>query len=406
MNGVKQIIIKEFNRVFTDRKLIFSLFILPALLMVGMYYLIAQMQTAAMDDIEKHKSTVYIQNAPEGFQDIIKASDYSADIEYIKQDKSVKAIKDDILNGNTDLLVVFEDDFLNKVADYESSGVIPDVKTFFNPSEDYSSTARNEFVGQVLSTYQQQLLAERVGDLSKLTVFTIDVNPKASEIMDDEKAAGKYLSNILPYLITFMLFAGVMALVVDAITGEKERGTMASMLLTPLHRKEIVLGKLVSLTLLSCLSAAVYAIAMIVSMPKIFEKMADSMDGLQLKLSVTQMVELFIIMITLVFFYVTIVSLAAVLAKTAKEANTFVTPIYFMVIICSMITMFTGNGEQELFKYAIPVYGSAISMQDIFIGELTVAKFGITIGGILLISALFTGLIVKAFNSEKIMFNA
>ncbi|MDF2610924.1 MAG: putative rane protein [Lachnospiraceae bacterium] len=404
---MKQIIKKELNRVFTDKKLIVSLFILPAVLVVGMYFFIGKMQTAMIDDIENHISSVYIQNEPEGFQDIVEISGFSANIQYMNEKEDVTEIKNGILNGTTDLLVVFEDDFLNKVENYNAGGNIPDVKTFYNPSEEYSGTARNNFLTQVLGIYQQQLLIERFGDLSQLTAFTIDAGPEESEIVDNEKATGKIAGTLLPYFITLMLFSGAMSLGVDAITGEKERGTMASMLLTPLKRKEIVLGKLFSLSILSSLSAAIYAIAMIISIPALLKNLTGgAQEGFNLSFTPVQMIELLAIMLSLVFLYVSIVSLAAVLARTAKEAATFVSPLMIIVMLAGMITMFTGNGVRQLITYAIPVYGSAISIQDLLVGELSMAKFGLTIGGTIAVALVLVALIVRAFNSEKVMFNA
>lgn len=407
MNGMKYIIKKELTRVFSDKKLVISLFVLPVILIIGLYYFMGQMQTSMMDDVEKHLSTVYIQNEPESFKEVISSTDFVGDIQYIEQDTDLSEIKDGILNGDTDLLVVFEDDFLNKIENYTSGGVIPEVKTFYNTSEEYSSAARSNFLTQVLTVYQQQLLADRFGDLGQLTVFQIDVDPDSSIIIDNEKATGKLFGMLLPYLITFMLFTGAMSLGVDAITGEKERGTMASMLLTPLKRKDIVLGKLLSLSILSCMSAAVYAVAMISAMPIMLKSLSgEALEGLSIKFTAVQILELLAIMLSLVYLYVALVSFVAVLARTAKEANTYVSPIYILVIVAGMITMFTGNGVKPLTMYAIPVYGSAISIQGLLVGELTMVQFGATIGGTLVLAFLFTFLIIKAFNSEKIMFNA
>lgn len=407
MKGMKQIIKKELNRVFTDRKLIVSLFILPAVLVVGMYFFIGKMQTAMIDDIENHVSSIYIQNQPEGLDDIISMSGFTANIQTLSNNADISEIKEGILNGTTDLLVVFDEDFLSQVENYKEGASIPDVKTFYNPSEEYSGVARNNFLSQVLSIYQQQLLANRFGDLSQLTVFTIDVDPQESEIVDNEKATGKLAGTLLPYFITLMLFSGAMSLGVDAITGEKERGTMASMLLTPLKRREIVLGKLISLSMLASMSAAVYAIAMIASIPTLLKNLNGGVaEEFTLTFSPLQMIELLVIMLSLVFLYVSIVSLAAVLAKTAKEAATFVSPLMIIVMLAGMITMFTGNGARQLITYAIPVYGSAISIQDLLVGELTIAKFGLTIGGTVLVVLILVTLIIRAFNSEKVMFNA
>lgn len=407
MNGAKYIIQKELTRVFKDKKLVISLFVVPVVIIIGIYYLMGQMQTAMQDDIEKHISTVYIQNEPEGFKDVLKQANFEGDINYLDVNTDVTEIKDKILTGDADLLVVFDEDFLGKVNNYETGNEIPEVKTYYNNSEDYSSVARNNFVNQALSIYQQQLLAERFGDLSKLTVFHVDIDPESSIIVDNEKATGKVFGMILPYFITFMLFTGAMSLGVDAITGEKERGTMASMLITPLKRSDIVIGKLISISILSCLSATVYAVSMIVSMPVMLKGFGESnMEGFALKFSPLQVIQLFAILLSLVYLYVAIVSLASVLAKTAKEASAYVTPIYLVVMVAGMITIFSGNSSKELFMYAIPAYGSAISIQGILVGELTMVQFASTIGGTLLLAIILTTLITKAFNSEKVMFNA
>jgi sodium transport system permease protein len=404
---LKYIIKKELTRVFTDKKLVISLFILPVVLIIGMYVLVGTMQTSMSNDIEKHLPIVYIQNAPDDLKKVIAQSKYKADIQYIGEEEDIAGIKAEILNGDTDLLVVFEEDFLNKIKNYKTGGVIPEVKTYYNNSEDYSDTARSNFLSQVIEPFKQQQLAERFGDLGQLAIFQVDRNPETSIIVDEEKATGKLFGTLLPYLITFLLFAGAMSLGVDAITGEKERGTMASMLLTPLKREKIVLGKLLSLSILSCLSAAVYAVTMLISMPIMLKGLGgEKIEGLSIQFSADQIIELLAIMLTLVYLYVSVVSLTAVFAKTAKEAGTYIVPLYTIVLAAGMITMFTGNSEKALGMFAIPVYGSAISIQNLLSGELTLPQFGITIGGTVILAALLTSLITKAFNSEKVMFNA
>lgn len=396
MNGVKYIVKKELTRVFTDKKLVFSLFILPVIIMVGLYSLIGKLQSTMLNDIEKHVPSVYIQNMPEGFEDVMASAGLNGNIISVEKDADVTDIKNGILKGTTDLLVVFENDFLNKISHYKSGGGIPEVKTYYNSSEDYSSAVRNSFVTEVLSVYQQQLLAERFGDLGQLTVFNVDVDPASSIIVDEDKAAGKVIGTMLPYFITLMLFSGAMSLGVDAITGEKERGTIASMLLTPLNRRDIVLGKLFSLSLLSVLSAVVYAVSMIISMPNILKQLTSgNLDNMAMKFSPGQIIQLFVVMITLVYLYVALVSLVAVLSRTAKEAGTYISPMYIAVIVAGMITMFTGSGEIPLERFAIPVYGSALSIQQILTGELTMVQFGAAIGGTVVLSVILTIFITK-----------
>lgn len=413
MNGIKTIVQKELARVFGDKKLIFSLFIMPALLMVILYSLMGTMMNSMVDDIEKHTSAVTVINAPEGFDAFVQASGVNADMSYITaSDKNISQIdggklKDSIMKGSTDLVIAFDPDFLEQVYGYQTGGAIPEVKTYYNPTEDYSNEARSNLVDGVLTGYKQTLLSERVGDLDSLTVFTVDSSDsEASTIMDESKAGSQMLSMLLPYLIVMLLFTGPMSLGIDAITGEKERGTMASMLVSPVKRSHIVIGKIVSLSVLSCLSAIVYAVSMIISIPKMYGDMEVGGFKVQAHFSAPQMLQLLVIMLALVYLYVAVVILVAVFAKTMKEANTYVSPVYILVIVAGIFTMFAGNAEIELPMYAIPVYGSAAAIQRVITNELTAAQFGVSVLGTLALSVILTILVTKAFNSEKVMFNA
>ena len=96
---------------------------------------------------------------------------------------------------------------------------------------------------------------------------------------------------MLPYFITILLFAGAMGLGVDMITGEKERGTMASLFLTPVKRSSIVLGKVFALMALTGISSVIYVAAMVGCMPVMAKTMAGTAgDGFKISMDVKQIV--------------------------------------------------------------------------------------------------------------------
>lgn len=422
MGSIKYIMKKELTRVFSDKKLVFSLFILPAVLMIGVYMLMGNALEKMMTDVKEHIPTVFIQNPPKGLKEVMKTTGFLGNIVYVTNDtfkivmgeeevtKYINDIKEGILQGDIELLVSFEENFLEKIETYQDGDRNPEIKTYYNPSEDYSVQARLTFLEQVLNPYKQQLLVERIGDLNRLTVFDIDLNINTSKIQKEEKANGKVLGMMLPYFIVMLLFTGPMSLGVDSITGEKERGTMASILITPIKRSEIVIGKLIALSILSCLSALVYASSMIISIPNMFQGMSgDGAAATSLgtaSFSIVQIMELIVIMVVLVFFYVSIVSLISVFARTTKEASTYISPIYFIITIAGVLTLFAGNKEMPLALFGIPVYGGAISIQKIMIHELTIAQFGINVVVTCFITFIIVIWIAKIFDNEKVMFNA
>ena len=402
---MKDIFKKELMRVFSDKKMIFSLFILPAIVMLGVYGLLGAMTDKMETDIEEHISVTYIQNAPEGFKELATQVGYdaAAEIKYVAADASaeeVEQIKADILNGGVDLFVVFDKDFLAKAEAYQNAGdPIPSVKLGYNSTMNYSSAARSMFIAMVLDVYETNMLQNRFGNLDLLTVF----NTENELIVNEDKANGLMLASMLPYFIIMMLFAGAMGLCVDAIAGEKERGTMATMLLSPVKRSSIVFGKLFGLSVLSSLSSVVYAASMIVAMPM----MMGSMGMGDVSFSVLQILELLGIMISMVLFNVCILCLISVFAKNAKEANAYVTPVYMVVIVLGMLTMFNvGGTAPATSSYAIPIYGSSLAIQAIASIELTMAQFGLSVGGNILCVLVMVVAITKVFNNEKIMMNA
>ena len=409
MKGAGIIIRKELKRVFGDRKLVFSLFILPAILMIGIYSLMGNLIKSMESDITEHVSEVYIVNADQGFKQTAKEMKYEegANVTYLTDAEyaSQKAdLEDKVLNGNAELIVVFDKDFENTVAAYTKAGdATPAVNVFFNDSENYSSQAYSVFSG-VLSSYRTNLLAQRLGDLDQLNVFT----QNDQRIVKEAKANNRFISMMLPYLITMLLFAGAMSVGVDAIAGEKERGTLASMLLTPVSRDAIVVGKLVSMAILSSLSAIVYAVSMIVAMSVMGSTMGDlAANGFgNVSFGPTQCLMLLAIMLVMVYLYVAIIGLLAVLAKDTKTASTYISPVYIVVIIAGMLTMFNSGKAIPTTRYAIPIYGNALAIADLCSNELTSVNFLASIGGTLLLAIIITVAVGRAFNSEKIMFNA
>ncbi len=404
MNGFKSIMGKELTRVFKDKKLIFSMFILPLVVMLGIFFLIFTLISNMADDIEKHISIVYVQNVPEDFRKALTDIE-DMTVNYVENGEDLTGIKLKIKNGEADLLVEFPEGFADDIADYINAQV-PQVKTYYNPSEDYSTEARNKFVGTYLEGYRQTLVSERFGSIDAVVVFTVDSNNEETEIVDEDKAAGKMLGMFVPYFITMMIFAGAMGIGGDSIAGEKERGTLASLLLTPVRRVEIVMGKIVALGILSIMSALVYVVGMLVGLSFGMKQVGENlMEGMSISLTGTQIIELIVLIIGIVLMYVAIICIVSVAAKTVKEAQTYMVPVYMIVIVAGIITMYASD-TSSMGSYFIPLFNSSVAFKGIFTREITLTQFAaaaiVTYG----FAAVLIGLTAKAFKSEKIMFNA
>lgn len=234
MGGIRQICGKELARVFRDVKMVFSVFFMPVIIMIAVMSLVSNMSMKAEQDVEEHVPVVYVENAPEGFDGFLKQAETACTLCPVEDRE---AVRESIRNGDADLWIEFPENFQEAVSDYQTGDEIVQVKTYYNPSEEYSRAAYNTISAGVLEMYRQKLLAERVDDMQKLTVFTVNSDNPDMVIQDEQKAGGKVLGTMLPYFVTILLFAGAMGIGTDMVAGEKERGTMASLLVSPIKRR-------------------------------------------------------------------------------------------------------------------------------------------------------------------------
>lgn len=402
MKEVKIVLSKELSRIFHDKKMIFSLFLLPVLLIVGMFALISFLAGMEQEEQQQYQAKVYVAGSPASFQQYIKTADNNSEIHFVEEYSDAE-MKDGLKNATVDLLVVFGDNFENDVKNEK----IPDVSIYYNPSENHSSDIYNTWAAGCMEGYRQMLQKERFGSLDKITMFTVNVKNDQAEVLDESKAMGKMLGQMLPYFITLMLFAGAMSLGIDTIAGEKERGTLASLLITPVKRTYIVLGKLISLMILSVISALAYVVSLVVAFPMLGEmgNMGESLSVFVSSFSPVQVIELVILMVGIVFLYVSLIGLISVFAKNTKEASTYVMPAYIIVIGVGMMTMY-GGVSSGAWEYAIPLYNCSIALKAILMGELTGIQFALTAVSSFAAAGLITIFIGKMFNSERIMFDA
>lgn len=394
MSGIKQICGKELSRVFKDKKMVFSVFILPVVIMIGIMTLVSSMSSKALEDVAAHDAVVYIQDAPAGFEAFLKSADKECVVSSVEDRAETEQM---IRDGEVDLLIEFPTDFLNQVENYTQGAEVPQVKTYYNPSEDYSRAAYDTVSTGVLEAYRQILLSDRVEDMAELSVFTVNSDNPSMIIQDEEKAGGKMLGMMLPYFITILLFAGAMGIGIDMVAGEKERGTMASLLVSPIKRSSIVLGKVFALMITSGVSSVVYAVAMVAFMPQMMGE-----TGMNVSLSMSQIIMLAALLVAIAFLYSAIIVLISVFAKTIKEASSYVMPVYMLILVLGILTMFSTSAPGE-WAYAIPIYNTSIVLQGILTQEVSMGQYGMTLGITLVLGIVLIGVIAKAFESEKVM---
>lgn len=389
---------KEFYRVMSDRRLIITAIFLPGVAIFVMYSLIGNALGNEMDDIEAHTIVVYSENLPSDVEDLLVATERTFEFHDFSE-LSFTDIKDGILNGDIDLLLRFPENFETLILEYDQVDYqIPEVYTYYNPGERYSSNSYY-LLSSTLSEYSLSISYTRFGE--DMFVFYTDLTNEDHILVDENKAQGQGFASLLPMLIIMFLFSGAMSIGPDSIAGEKERGTIATLLVTPIKRSELAIGKVLSLSVISLMSATSSFIGIMASLPKLMqgESLDTNIYGIHEYLSI------FAVLLATVLVIVGLISMVSAYAKTIKEASMLILPLYFISIIVSISTMFSGEAASGAAMYLIPIYSSVHMLISILTFEIVPLNFLIMILSSVVYVAILIFIINKLFQSEKVMFS-
>lgn len=388
MKNVQRIIKKEMDKIFKFPRIIFSTIILPGLLIFGIYAFMGMSMNKEVDKQIEYRSNIYFINSPAAFDEFVNAS--QAKIKVTKSQEPLADLLDKVKAGDIDAVVVFSDNFESKYFTDEA------LVTIYSNLGKSNSTQADSIMQQLINAYQQVELKKQNIDTN---IFAIVSN---NTITDNEKNTGQVLAMLLPMFIMTFVFAGALAIGADAIAGEKERGTLATLLMAPIKRNEIIIGKIISTAIISILSAMSSFVGVIASFP--FSKNIFQIDT-NISYSFTHYAQIFIILLVLGLLSSSLILIASTFAKSTKEATSYAMPLYILAILASTISMFNNELPKEVLVYFIPIYNMTLGLKGIFTFDLTGIQFLYIIGSNIIVIVLTIFLLIRMFKSEKVMFN-
>lgn len=389
MKNVLTVIKKEFARFFRDRRLVIGTLILPAVLIFALYSL---MGSIFYDESDTY--SVRVVNPSALFAALVQPQEGEAGLFELTEISAgeTETAKEDVRAGRCDLLIVFPEGFDEAVLSVSVSpvGEAPNVELWFDPVSTASSSAYN-------AAYS--LLDGLEDGVSNL--FDMNYSAGGSLVTDSEAEASMY-AMLLPFLILTFLYSGCMGIAPESIAGEKERGTIATLLVTPIRRGELVVGKILSLSAISALSAISSFIGTFLAMPQI---MGGSIGDAIAAYSVWQYLALFAVMISAVLLIVTLISIISSYARSVKEATSFSVPLMIVVMLVGLSTMLFTVSPSAHAAFLIPIYNCVQVMAEIFSLEFSAVNLLITLASNLVYIVLLVWLLARMFRSERVIFN-
>lgn len=382
--GIAAIIKKEFTRFFLDRRMLLTTILLPGLLIYVVYTLMGSLVTGL---VGSSSYTAAVRNMPDMLAAIFSESGYFEIDEATEDDEYYKS---QITEGSLDIYVIFPEDFDSIIFGAGSEGyVAPTVEIYYSSLNDGSSAAFSAFVS-VLDAFEDEFL----------NVFNVSYGDEY-DLSAEASGTNYILKAIVPMVLLVMLFSGCMSVAPESIAGEKERGLFATMLVTPVKRSHIAVGKIVSLSCISLLGGIASFLGLILSLPNLLQ---GALDGFDLSMfNVGHYAMLLGVMLSTVLLLVALISCISALAKSVKEAGSYVGPLNIVVVVVGLLSSFVGGNSWYL--YLIPVYSSAMLVTDIMALAVSPLNFIITLISNILYAALLVFLLTRMFKSERIMFN-
>ena len=387
MKNIWTVMKKEFARFFRDRRLVVSLF-LPGILIYLIYSLLGSGLISNLGGVdENYVYQVYTVNMPDEFAAQFEGVSFM-ELHAISAEEA-DSHKQAVSDQQEDLLVIFPADFEEKYAAAVAGDptAAPTVEFFYNTVRSEGSQAYSLFASAI-SDLQQQV-----------TPYFL---PLVTDLATDADVTGKIFSMIAPMLVLMFLFTGCMSVAPESIAGEKERGTLATMLVTPVRRSHIAAGKIIALSAISLLSGICSFLGIILSLPKLMGAAGNLSVAVY---TAGDYLMILGIVLSSVLVMVALVSIVSAFAKSVKEATGMIGPLMILVMILGLSTMFSSGATGSYLWYLIPLYNSARAMSGIFSFLASPVAVLITIAVNLVVAALLAVLLAKMFDSEKIMFN-
>ena len=384
------IIRKEFARFFGDKRMVFTTIFLPGLMIYVLYTLMGNIMTNQFTAEDNYIASGYVQNMPEELENAL--GEFSVKWETVSGSE-VEGIRESLAEQEADILLIFPENFVERVDAYSplSAMPAPNVEIYYNSSKPESSDIRSALVS-FLANYEASIANK----------FDVNAGNAKYDMASDKDMTGQLFAMLLPMLLMNFLFGGCTSVAPESIAGEKERGTIATLLVTPMKRSSLALGKIISLSCIALLSGVSSFVGTMLSMPKLM----GAAEGLDTSYYTVKDYALLLgVILSTVLLLVSLISVISAFAKSIKEAAGICSPLMILTMVVSLVPMMGAEVFQKAGMFFIPIFNSVLCMNAVFSFKVNVLHVGLTIFVNIACAGVLTFVLTKVFNSEKAMFS-
>lgn len=393
---------KEMLDTLRDRRTLISMIVVPLLLMPLLIFGMATLTVKLVQRAQREGATIMLlgaENAPtlaqtireaDGLQVVPPADDYAHRIE----EKKLRAA------------VEFPPEFEQRLAaGAESSALV--VKLYHYQGE-MRSTFAVRSLQKILRDFRDQVVEQRLAARQLSPHILEPFQTEEQNVASPEKVSGAMLGGLIPYMIILLSLTGAMYPAIDLTAGEKERGTIETILASPVSRGALAAGKFfavftasVATALLSLFSLA----ATLLLMPSVRETrtLGSGTPLFQFALSTKGIAAVLGMILPLAVMFSAALLAIALLAKSYKEAQSYISPLMIVVIIPAVVSILPGI-ELDAKLALIPILNVSLVSKEILTGTYHWNYIAIIFLSSCLYAAAALGIAAAAFKRESVLF--
>jgi sodium transport system permease protein len=284
-----------------------------------------------------------------------------------------------------------------------ASGKSAAIKVYYLASSDRSSMAKSG-LKKIFHRLGKQIVATRLEERGLSQDFISPIKVRTKRLPGPSELV-KFLSQILPYLLLIFAFMGALYPAIDLCAGEKERGTLETLLVAPVNRLSIVVGKFLVILVAALTSAFLSTLSLTVSMQLgIFSTLA-LVSGGSFSFGATEALTALVLVIPIGCIFAALLMAISIFAKSFKEAQSYATPLNMLIIFPAFASMIPGV-KLDWVTASIPLVNVSLALKEVFTGNL--AQHWAHLGMIFLSTSIYAALLLWFsawwFQREEVLF--
>jgi sodium transport system permease protein len=312
--------------------------------------------------------------------------------------------KDQIINKDIRAAVEIPSGFQSDLAQQK-----PVTVKIYNYNGDLKSSLATDEIQKDLENYRGTIVKESLSakDLPESVLKPFEV--KEENVAPPEKVGGAAFGGVIGYMVILLCLTGCMYPAMDLTAGEKERGTMETILSSPISRTHLVIGKFLLVLTTSLVTAALSVTSMGVSFRVLealhaFDKAGNEAAQLQLSIGLKQVLSIFIMVLPLAVLFSAGVMTVALFAKSYKEAQSYVSPLMFIVIIPAVCAMLPIDLNAKL--ALVPILNASLLCKELVVNTYHWNYIAIIFLSTCVYAAAAMFIAVKMFQREDVLFRS